>query len=569
MHDQSTASMKSSLQRTLRTLAEEIGGRHLGSDGERRAQDYIEKEFQQAGYEVVREEFETPGWRCGASALLLEDGSELEAAPCFFSPGGEVQAELTPFYPQYHSKKSLDSFADKVVFAGNYDFEKVAGTNALAEELDKAGAAALIINSPYNDTWSTKIVRSPHLRRMLVFTVSQRTALRLAREVGKPVTLRLDAEVFAHRSCNLVARHRPAGATRGKLVIGGHYDTAPNIPGAGDNASGIAVLLEAARLLRDEAGEWEIDWVAFGGEEYGGPGYGIGGYEYWQQHQGEPIRAMLCLDDLGTYLTVPEARTGRSPVLRELIRSHAERSGLRVVPFRRGSDQGIFHLHGIPTVWFTDGGPDSGIRHFPLHSPQDNLDLIDFDQLQRVTLDIVDILKALFTKGLEPGEETRVESGDAGDVDAIVRLVREIWTMGAAYAREQAYGGVMGGQPWPDQVEAAVRNYLKQPGVKLFKVEREGRLAGFYTARVLPENGLGEIGYNGVDPEFRGLGLGSLMLQAGLKYLKDQGVRHVEVTTGLNEGHAPARAVYEGAGFKPFIKTIRYNLDLQEVFPGN
>jgi len=567
MKTSSLSTRNTTLRADLSHLSETIGPRHLGSEGERLAQDFVETRFREAGYDVAREPFASPGWRCGDHAVRLSGRESIDAAPCYFSPGATVQAPLKTFWTARDAEGPLEKFAGTVVFAGNYDFAQVADTNALAERLDRAGAAALVINSPYNDTYSTKIVRSPHLARMPVFTVSQRTALRLAREEGKTVSLQLDAEIFAHTSCNVVARHRASGSSRGKLVVGAHYDTSPGIPGAADNASGVAVLLELARTLRGQMDEWDVDFVAFGGEEYGGPGYGIGGYFYEQTHRNEPIRVMVCLDGLGTYLTLPEARVGRSAALRSLVRKHSSKSGLRVLPFRRGSDQGVFHDHGIPTLWLCDGGADNGVRHYPLHSPQDALELIDFQKLEHLTDDAEAILRAVLKDGIREEPLPEVEACTADDFDAILELVRAVWTMGGDFQREKTYGREMGA-PWQDRIAHAVQDYLQRPDVQTFQIRQEGRLAGFTSYRVDAVTGLAEIGYNAVAPKFLGGGLGKKLLHFALARLRESGLKEVEVVTGMDPGHGPARAIYEGAGFKPLTRSVRYTLNLDEIFSG-
>lgn len=559
--DSPDTGLKAALQAHIKHLSETIGGRHLGSIGEQQAQEYIRHELAATGLEVVRETFATPGWRCGSHRVELANGATVDAAPCYFSPGGKVTAPLKTFWTALDADKALEKFADTVVFAGNYDFVQVADTNALADRLEAAGAAALIINSPYNDTYSTKIIRSPNLRRMPVFTVSQRTALRLAREEGQPVTLSLEAERFEHTSCNLVARQRASGTAIGKIVIGAHYDSSPAIPGALDNASGVAALLELAKSLKGDLSCYDIDWVAFGGEEYGGPGYGIGGHAYMQAHHGEPLRAMICLDGIGSYLTLTEARVGRSAALRTLVRKNFTRSQTRILPYRRGSDNSIFHDHGIATVWFTDGGAENGVRHYPLHSPQDDIGLIDFNKLTNLTCDLRAMLQALVRDGLREPEALPVAPCGPEDMDAIARLVREVWTMGGDCTREKTYGRIFG-KPWQDRIEESVRNSLGSPHVSAFKVEIDGALAGFASCRVNPDNGIGEIGYNAVDPRFLGHGIGKTLLQHALEHLRQEGIRDVEVVTGLDPGHAPARSIYESAGFKPFIQSIRYRMRL-------
>ena len=88
------------------------------------------------------------------------------------------------------------------------------------------------------------------------------------------------------------------------IVIGAHYDSACGTPGADDNASGVAVLLEIARCFRDCKPARTIRFVAFANEE---PPYfqtdKMGSYQYSSgcRERNELISGMLCLESLGYY----------------------------------------------------------------------------------------------------------------------------------------------------------------------------------------------------------------------------------------------------------------------------
>lgn len=79
------------------------------------------------------------------------------------------------------------------------------------------------------------------------------------------------------------------------IVIGAHYDTVPGCPGADDNATGVAVLVELARLFAKQPPRRPIRLVAFDLEEYGL----IGSQEYVKQLEGQPIHLMISLEMLG------------------------------------------------------------------------------------------------------------------------------------------------------------------------------------------------------------------------------------------------------------------------------
>ena len=96
---------------------------------------------------------------------------------------------------------------------------------------------------------------------------------------------------------NLVARlepHRPGPY----LIVGAHFDSIPESPGADDNATGITALLEAARIYA-ERGERKgaVEFVAFNLEEYGM----IGSQAYVQKlkSQNAQVAGMISLEMVG------------------------------------------------------------------------------------------------------------------------------------------------------------------------------------------------------------------------------------------------------------------------------
>ena len=106
---------------------------------------------------------------------------------------------------------------------------------------------------------------------------------------------------------NILADH-PAGPRDGPLILlGAHYDTHHN-PGADDNASGVAALLELARLLRDHPFRVRVRFAAFVNEE---PPFflteGMGSYQYARKARAEQedLRGALILETIGYYSRQP------------------------------------------------------------------------------------------------------------------------------------------------------------------------------------------------------------------------------------------------------------------------
>ncbi len=101
----------------------------------------------------------------------------------------------------------------------------------------------------------------------------------------------------------------------GTLVVGAHYDSVPGSPGADDNASAVAALLELARGLASRPVACTVRLVAFVNEE---PPFfrtnmmGSAVYAKSLRELGESISGMLCLEMLGCFTDAPG--TQRYPI---------------------------------------------------------------------------------------------------------------------------------------------------------------------------------------------------------------------------------------------------------------
>jgi Zn-dependent M28 family amino/carboxypeptidase len=101
---------------------------------------------------------------------------------------------------------------------------------------------------------------------------------------------------------NLVVSFGPRNGKR--VIVGAHYDARDNTPGADDNASAVAVLLELAPFFRDRRPNVRLDLVAFTLEEIN-PGLwalqGSDAYARRLRQEGVRIKLMIALEMLGYY----------------------------------------------------------------------------------------------------------------------------------------------------------------------------------------------------------------------------------------------------------------------------
>ena len=127
----------------------------------------------------------------------------------------------------------------------------------------------------------------------------------IARELGA-AELRVERQLFTWRGAeyhNVLGTLDGSDPARPWVVVGAHFDSVAGSPGADDNASGVAAMLEVARLLRRERLAATVQFVGFNLEEiqdYLG-NFRIGSREYtrWLRSRGQELAGALVLEMLG------------------------------------------------------------------------------------------------------------------------------------------------------------------------------------------------------------------------------------------------------------------------------
>jgi len=188
-------------------------------------------------------------------------------------------------------------------------------------------------------------------------------------------------------SANVIAEPPRFNSGRPHLVVGAHLDTVPVAPGAEDNASGIAVMLELARMAAQHRPKLPVRFIAFGAEEPRGSGDALHHFGS-RQHvatlagaERRALRAMVSLDRVGVRASyVPVCRGNQSGVeLQRALRAEARRLGIATRScINVASDHWSYAKAGIPAVRF------GSIPYAGYHSPDDVASVVDPRQLDRV-----------------------------------------------------------------------------------------------------------------------------------------------------------------------------------------
>ena len=204
------------------------------------------------------------------------------------------------------------------------------------------------------------------------------------------------------------------------IVIGAHYDTVPGSPGADDNATGVAVLLELARDIASAPLKYPVQLVAFDMEEYGCLGSSHHAAKYKQQQKS--IRLMISLEMLGYCNHNPNSQTypaglknfypnsgnfialiGTLQTVPDLINLSGKirKSGQPcewlpvpnrglIVPDTRRSDHVPFWDNGYPAIMVTD---TANMRNPHYHGGSDRIETLDLDFLAGVCQGLVEAIR--------------------------------------------------------------------------------------------------------------------------------------------------------------------------------
>ncbi|MBM4274157.1 MAG: M28 family peptidase [Deltaproteobacteria bacterium] len=216
-------------------------------------------------------------------------------------------------------------------------------------------------------------------------------------------------------------------SSQGYYILGAHFDTVYGTPGADDNASGVAVLLEVARLAKSMAPPRPWTFIGFTTEEppnFFTPYMGSSVYARLAKKNKEKILGMLCLEMVGYYRQEPNSQSlplslklmgypttgnfiglvsdGRSkPLMQRLDRAIKQGCKLPTVtlavplgghllPEVRLSDHVNFWDEGYPAIMLTD---TAFFRNPHYHGPGDVMENLDLDSMVELTLGLVNFLR--------------------------------------------------------------------------------------------------------------------------------------------------------------------------------
>ncbi|MBS4224251.1 M28 family peptidase [Lederbergia citrea] len=362
--------------------------RVAGTEAEWNAVQYIEDKFAAIGFKTDIQPFTFESYQAPDVAVTIA-GDSIASDSFTYSPNSEVSGELV--------------FAE-LGTAADFEGKDVTGKIALVKRGDipfsekvlnaaAAGASAIMIFNNSAGALSGTL-GAPNNEFVPAVSLSQADGEKLAADLkaGQAISAAVSVVgggIQENTSHNVVAVKEPSQknkATNQIVIVGAHHDSVPGAPGANDDASGVGVALELARVMSNMPTDTELRFVTFGAEELGL----LGSYAYvdsLSQEERDRVVGMFQMDMVGSRDAgelVMFTVDGRKNKVTDLSAAAGVRTGTPLTYGQEGrSDHVPFHYAGIPAALFI---------HNPVepwyHTPEDSIDKISKEKLQE-TAEIV------------------------------------------------------------------------------------------------------------------------------------------------------------------------------------
>jgi aminopeptidase YwaD len=381
----------------LNTLCVDITERCVGSNGNRQATSFFEKELSLHGWETEMVEFDAIDWE-EDGAMLKSDEENFDVLVSPYSPGfrgeGElISASTSEELSEINAKNKIiflyGEVAREQLMPKNFVFYNPEEHQKIVSILENSGAKAIISATGRNAALAGGVYPFPLIEDgdfdIPSVYMTEEEGLRLIPKTGKTVFLESLSKRIPGTGFNVIAKK--GNSNSHKIVVTAHIDAKKGTPGAIDNATGVIVLLLLSDLLNDYNGNKLIELVAFNGEDY----YAVPGQmNYISTNKDNFNRILLNINIDGA--GYKEGQSAFSlfnlpdEILQPAIKVINHYSGITEgVQWPQG-DHSIFLQYGIPAIavsskWFIDNIAEQDITH----TPKDNIEIVDCNKIVEIS----------------------------------------------------------------------------------------------------------------------------------------------------------------------------------------
>jgi aminopeptidase YwaD len=391
----------------LKTLCLDIPERCVGSEGNRQATHFFERELSSFGWATEMAEFDAIDW-VENGAILRSDGVDFDVLVSPYSLGFIGSAELVS--ASTIEELSLINAKNKIIFLSggiareqlmpkNFVFYNPEEHQKIISMLEKSGARAIISATGRNASLAGGVYPFPLIEDgdfdIPSVYMTEEEGLKLSQKTGKTVFLESVSKRIPGKGYNVIGKKGNKNSSR--IVVTAHIDAKKGTPGAIDNATGVIVLLLLADLLRDYSGDKLIELVAFNGEDY----YAVPGQMNYISANRDNFGSILLninIDGAGykegmsafSLFALPE------DLLKPARKVIGQYPGIAEGALWPQGDHSIFLQFGVPAIavsskWFIDNIAEQDITH----TPKDNMGIVDCRKIIEISLALNSLIRSV------------------------------------------------------------------------------------------------------------------------------------------------------------------------------
>ncbi len=255
---------------TVIYLSDEIGPRPSGSDAAQKAVDYIKGKFNEYSLNTSIHEFQHASWSSEETHFSI-DNREFPSVAFNLSGNGQLSGEC--YYMANPSKKAFESanFDGKILLAEASHGMGMHRTEILKKAVEGGALAYVQVSKIPGGIVETGNISTGGIAELPAVCISYEAGHFVRRQQLQDkgeVSLIVKGGEHSVIGKNVVGNIN--NGSEKTIILGAHYDTWENGPGAFDNGTGVATLLELAKAFSDiDKSEINLQFVAFSAEELG------------------------------------------------------------------------------------------------------------------------------------------------------------------------------------------------------------------------------------------------------------------------------------------------------------
>lgn len=384
----------------LNKLCVEINDRSVGSKGNQMATQYSDEIFRKFGLKTEMPEFDVMDWQNdGAEVVCGDEQFEIFVGP--YSNGCDVTGKLycASTLEELEKIDARDGIlfvygeiAKEQLMPKNFVFYNPEEHKHLVYLLEHSNANAIISATGRNASlaggeYPFPLIEDGDFDIPNTFMTEEEGA-KLLKFQGQEVHLVSRSKRIPSKAFNSISRIGSDAAQ--KIVITAHIDAKKGSPGAIDNATGVVIMLLLAELLKNYNGKYQVELVAFNGEDY----YAVPGQmNYIASKQGDfsDVLLNINIDGAGfnegssafSMFNLPE---NQNNIIQKILQESLDiEEGVQWVQ----GDHSIFVQFGRPAIavsskWFIDKVDSQTITH----TKKDNITIVNPERLVNIALAI-------------------------------------------------------------------------------------------------------------------------------------------------------------------------------------